>query len=162
MPNRISLLLLALDANDRSQRWQNDLRQWSRFDRVIVITDETDLVSSDDRHPWLSVASLAPIGADESCLCCGLNTGLGDHLRKIFFEALSAKVSKLEAVLVVSRKADPEAIQFTLKHTPFLGQRYCYLGVVPINSTLKPHQLENWPSSTWVEGLENMLANTLH
>ena len=63
---------------------------------------------------------------DEDCLCCGLRSGLGDALRSIFLSALSARGERLERGLIDSGSIRTEQLQQTLKHTPFLGQRFVY------------------------------------
>jgi hypothetical protein len=63
---------------------------------------------------------------DEDCLCCGLRSGLGDALRSIFLSALSARGERLERGLIDSGNIRAEQLQQTLKHTPFLGQRFVY------------------------------------
>jgi hypothetical protein len=63
---------------------------------------------------------------DEDCLCCGLRSGLGDALRSIFLSALSARGEGLERGLIDSGSIRAEQLRQTLKHTPFLGQRFVY------------------------------------
>jgi len=63
---------------------------------------------------------------DEDCLCCGLRSGLGDALRSIFLNALSARGERLERGLIDAGSIRAEQLQQTLKHTPFLGQRFVY------------------------------------
>jgi hypothetical protein len=63
---------------------------------------------------------------DEDCLCCGLRSGLGDALRSIFLSALSARGERLERGLIDSGSIRADQLQQTLKHTPFLGQRFLY------------------------------------
>jgi hypothetical protein len=63
---------------------------------------------------------------DEDCLCCGLRSGLGDALRSIFLSALSARGERLERGLIDAGNIRAEQLQQTLKHTPFLGQRFVY------------------------------------
>ncbi len=68
--------------------------------------------------PWFSAS------AQENCLCCGMHSGLGDVLRKLFFEALSERTQPLNRVFIESRGVESQQLAFTLRHTPFLGQRY--------------------------------------
>lgn len=68
--------------------------------------------------PWFSAS------AQENCLCCGMHSGLGDVLRKLFFEALSERTLPLNRVFIEARGVEPQQLAFTLRHTPFLGQRY--------------------------------------
>lgn len=62
--------------------------------------------------------------AQDGCLCCGMHSGLGDALRKLFFEALTERRHPLNRVFIESRGVETDQLAFTLRHTPFLGQRY--------------------------------------
>jgi G3E family GTPase len=62
----------------------------------------------------------------EGCLCCGLNSGLGDALRSLFLRVLSKRAQPIDRVIIDAAELDVEQIAFTLKHAPFLGQRYVY------------------------------------
>jgi hypothetical protein len=63
-------------------------------------------------------------GGPDGCLCCGMHRGLGDALRKIFFEALAERQNKLNRVFLLSDEITGAQLAHTLRHTPFLGQRY--------------------------------------
>ena len=60
------------------------------------------------------------------CLCCGLNSGLGDALRSLFLRVLTKRSERVDRVVIDAVGLDVEQIALTLKHTPFLGQRYLY------------------------------------
>ena len=62
--------------------------------------------------------------AQEACLCCGMHSALGDALRKLFFEALTFRGKGLDRVMIESTSINTAQLAFTLRHTPFLGQRY--------------------------------------
>lgn len=64
--------------------------------------------------------------AEESCLCCGMHSALGDTLRTLFFQALSDRTQALDRVVIVTDTIDAQQLAHTLKHTPFLGQRYVH------------------------------------
>lgn len=64
--------------------------------------------------------------AEESCLCCGMHSALGDTLRSLFFQALSDRTQALDRVVIVTDMIDGKQLAHTLKHTPFLGQRYVH------------------------------------
>lgn len=63
---------------------------------------------------------------DDGCLCCGMQSGLGDTLRKLFFEALTDRSRRLDRVFIQTRDMEVGLLAKTLRHTPFLGQRYTH------------------------------------
>jgi len=72
-----------------------------------------------------------PINAGD-CLCCGLNSGLGDALRSLFLRVLTKRAQRVDRVVIDAVGLDVEQIAFTLKHAPFLGQRYLYQGTLAV------------------------------
>jgi hypothetical protein len=64
--------------------------------------------------------------AQDSCLCCGMHGALGDALRQIFFQALNDRSKRLDRVLIESDSIEASQLAHTLRHTPFLGQRYIH------------------------------------
>jgi hypothetical protein len=68
----------------------------------------------------------------EGCLCCGLNSGLGDALRALFLRVLSKKASPVDRVIIDAACLDTAQIVKTLKHMPFLGQRYLYFATLTV------------------------------
>lgn len=67
---------------------------------------------------------------NEDCLCCGLRSGLGDALRSIFLSALSTRAEPLERVLIDVSAIRREQLGQTLRHTPFLGQRFMHQSTI--------------------------------
>ena len=76
------------------------------------------------RHARLIELPRLEFSAQDSCLCCGMHGALGDALRQIFFEALNDRSKRLDRVLIESDSIEPSQLAHTLRHTPFLGQRY--------------------------------------
>lgn len=64
--------------------------------------------------------------SEDACLCCGMQSGLGDVLRKLFFEALADRGHPLDRVFIESCGIESGQLSYTLRHTPFLGQRYMH------------------------------------
>ncbi len=64
------------------------------------------------------------LARDRSCLCCGLNSELASELSRLFFDVLQRKVPGVKTVVVVSRAVVGDVLAQTLKHAPFLAQRY--------------------------------------
>ena len=84
--------------------------------------------SEDQRipHKALRLQRLASVRevSDSGCLCCGMRSGLGDALRDLFLRALTKKIPPVDRVIIEANISDPGPLKFTLKHAPFLGQRY--------------------------------------
>jgi hypothetical protein len=66
------------------------------------------------------------------CLCCGMNSGLGDALRSLFLRVLGKRVGPVDRVVIDAVGLDIEQIAMTLKHAPFLGQRYVYQATLTV------------------------------
>jgi hypothetical protein len=90
-----------------------------------LLAQRPESLSAFDGHvvQWFDGA----MGANEGdCLCCGLGSGLGDALRRIFLSALSSRGERLERVLIDTDTIRVEQLRQTLRHTPFLGQRFVH------------------------------------
>jgi len=68
----------------------------------------------------------------QGCLCCGMNSGLGDALRSLFLRVLGKRVEPVDRVVIDAVGLDFEQIVMTLKHAPFLGQRYVYQATLTV------------------------------
>ena len=75
---------------------------------------------------------LARLTSAEGCLCCGMNSGLGDALRSLFLRVLSKRVEPIDRVVIDAVGLNVEQIALTLKHAPFLGQRYLYQATLTV------------------------------
>ena len=76
--------------------------------------------------------TLARLASTEGCLCCGMNSGLGDALRSLFLRVLSKRVAPIDRVVIDAVGLNIEQIALTLKHAPFLGQRYLYQATLTV------------------------------
>jgi hypothetical protein len=76
--------------------------------------------------------TLAQLTSAEGCLCCGMNRGLGDALRSLFLRVLTKRVEPIDRVVIDAVDLNVEQIALTLKHTPFLGQRYLYQATLTV------------------------------
>ena len=162
MPSRIPIALVLLDESACATVLSNLQRQAS-LNQIIIISDILEFCSLAGGDRYLYVPRLVSSNSDGSCLCCGLNSARGDHLRRIFFQALANKSRKLAGVVVLSGQADPENIKFTLKHTPFLGQRYRYAGTLDVRVASAGAALaESLTDPSSMQGVEEMLLHTLH
>ena len=162
MASRIPLVLMLLDKSTGGEVLSN-LRRSASFQQIAIISDLAEVGALDGAEHCLMVPSLLDSYQDGACLCCGLNSALGDHLRRIFFQALSNKKNKLAGVIVLSEQADPDSIKFTLKHAPFLGQRYRYAGCLDIRfESAGAMQTQSAVGASYVKGVEDMLLDTVH
>ena len=75
---------------------------------------------------------LARLTSAEGCLCCGMNSGLGDALRSLFLRVLSKRVEPIDRVVIDAVGLNIEQIALTLKHAPFLGQRYLHQATLTV------------------------------
>jgi G3E family GTPase len=91
----------------------------------IVLTASADARQC---HDYDRVQRLPSLGqpTEDGCLCCGMRSGLGDALRDLFLRALSKKIPPVARVVIEADTIDPGPLKFTLKHAPFLGQRYVF------------------------------------
>jgi G3E family GTPase len=93
-------------------------------DTVVLLSASAALDSTILEHPrCVPVAEMSPDSAT-GCLCCGIRSGVGDALRDLFLKALSRRVPPVVRVVIESATTDSAALRFTLRHAPFLGQRY--------------------------------------
>ncbi len=97
------------------------------FFTLLAQRPEVEGAFDDRAVQWFDGAMGA---VDGDCLCCGLRSGLGDALRSIFLSALSARAAPLERVLIDANAVRAEQLGQTLKHTPFLGQRYVHQSTI--------------------------------
>ena len=95
-----------------------------RHDTVVLLSARATPDATILEHPrCITVAGMSPDPAT-GCLCCGIRSGVGDALRDLFLKALSRRVPPVVRVMIESATTDSAALRFTLRHAPFLGQRY--------------------------------------
>lgn len=106
---------------------QNLLRSSVFDDCVLVMETQMSIAWPVNRAAQsiirLGAGALSPIDA-EGCLCCGIRSGLGDALRQLFLDALTKRRSVPSRVLIMGNGEDAQAIAQTVRHAPFLAQRY--------------------------------------
>jgi hypothetical protein len=95
------------------------------FDDSVVLTTKNPHLAA-LTHPHCVELDRVESSAQDSCLCCGLHGALGDALRTLFFSALNDRSKRLDRIMIESDSIDPHQLANTLKHTPFLGQRYMH------------------------------------
>ena len=117
----------ALDQTAWLKRW---LAQPSMQGSVVLTAvDKRDAELGFNR---VEAFTLARLTSTEGCLCCGMNSGLGDALRSLFLRVLSKRVAPIDRVVIDAVDLNVEQIALTLKHAPFLGQRYLYQATLTV------------------------------
>ena len=77
------------------------------------------------------------LAAEGQCLCCALKSPLADLLRRLFMAVLTKKESSVTTVYVATYSRTPDCLVQTLKHAPFLAQRYRFGEYLCANATNK-------------------------
>ena len=80
-------------------------------------------------QPWPSELRVTIVATDEldeaqGCLCCSIKSELATALSTLFLRLLRRQEPRVALVLVVTQATDASVMQQSLKHAPFLGQRY--------------------------------------
>jgi len=120
---RVPLLLIAGTCATSTTAFVNVLvAHASLADSVVISTARKDRELP--QRARIIELPVLETSAQDNCLCCGMHSALGDTLRKLFFEALNDRGKRLDRVLIESASINTGQLAHTLRHTPFLGQRY--------------------------------------
>lgn len=94
------------------------------------------------------------------CICCTASGGVADALRDLFMAALRRQVKPFKHVLVeATGLAGPAPLLFTLRHDPFLAERYVYRGaIVVVDAQHLPQQLKAQPEAVQQIALADVAA----
>jgi hypothetical protein len=122
---RIPLVLVLGECVDLTRAFLNILLTHHVFDYSVVVSTKHPHVAPLTHSQHIELPRIES-SAQDSCLCCGLHGALGDALRTLFFEALNDRRKRLDRILIESDSIDTHQLAHTLKHTPFLGQRYVH------------------------------------
>lgn|GEM_PF-899832 len=122
---RIPLVLVLGESVDLTRAFLNVLLTHPLFVHSVVVSTKQPHVAPLTHAPHIELPRIES-SAQDSCLCCGLHGALGDALRTLFFEALNNRRKLLDRILIESDSIDTHQLAHTLKHTPFLGQRYVH------------------------------------
>jgi len=122
---RIPLVLVLGECVDLTRAFLNILLTHHVFDYSAVVSTKHPHVVPLKHGQHIELPRIES-SAQDSCLCCGLHGALGDTLRKLFFEVLNDRGKRLDRVLIESDSIDTHQLAHTLRHTPFLGQRYVH------------------------------------
>ena len=122
---RISVIAVLGAPGSGKTHFLNHLLGLPALKNTVLLTASDDVQAKHNSERVLRLASLRE-SSDSGCFCCGMRSGLGDALRDLFLRALSKKISTVDRVIIEANLLDPESLKFTLKHAPFLGQRYVF------------------------------------
>lgn len=119
----IPIVLILGECLTATRLFLNLLIAQQDFSDSVVISVKQDTLDP-MTHARLIELPRLELSAQDSCLCCGMHGALGDALRQIFFQALNDRSKRLDRVLIESDSIESSQLAHTLRHTPFLGQRY--------------------------------------
>lgn len=105
--------------------WLKRLLAHRSMHGTVVLTDGLNRAAQLE-FDRIETFAWTPTTSAEGCLCCGLNSGLGDALRSLFLRVLTKRAKPIDRVIIDAAGLSVEQIAFTLKHAPFLGHRYAY------------------------------------
>lgn len=108
----VALVDLLLRSTDAMQR--RDVVIFAAEARPVQWPAELRLVSLESDE----------LATQEGCLCCSWRSELPAKLGQLFLDVLRRKQSVVKAVVVVSSSGNVDILQQTLRHAPFLAQRF--------------------------------------
>lgn len=126
---RIPVLVVAAQSATDTTTWLNHVLSLPAFARTVLLTT-TAAHQTVLTHPRVSFLPTMHAVSDSGCLCCGMDSALGDTLRVLFLQALSKKIPPIDRIVIDAAQIDTAQLKFTLRHAPFLGQRYVYHGSI--------------------------------
>lgn len=156
---RIPLMLVLGKSAAHTRLFTNTLITSQAFADSVVIGVKQEALDP-FRHDRVVEIPHLEVSAQDGCLCCGLHGALGDCLRTIFFEALKRRSRRLERVVIESTTIETEQLAHTLRHTPFLGQRYVHqmsfriVSAASVSSAAAVESGDGFPSLDSLQGLD--------
>lgn len=101
-------------------------------DIVFVASQAADSMQTsdlpDDLRLW-SVSCDELIEA-QGCLCCSMRSEIASVLSRLFLQVLRREQPKVRLVVLLTSGSDVGPLKQALRHAPFLGQRYRFVGTV--------------------------------
>jgi hypothetical protein len=65
------------------------------------------------------------------CLCCSMRSELARELSALFLKVLRRQMPRVSLIVIVTNSLDSDALELTLRHAPFLGQRFRFAASLP-------------------------------
>jgi hypothetical protein len=132
--NRIEVNVLQTQSPAEIYAWVQSFTEKEARARVIMAPFEHPL----DFPKHLRFKNLPDdelFTAQGQCLCCALKSPLADSLRSLFMMVLTKQEPKVSAVYVLTQAKKSDLLLQTLKHAPFLAQRYRFGVFLCMNAT---------------------------
>lgn len=128
---RVPVLVLLQTNLDGVCRTLLSGRSESDLSRLVVFSSDLR-----QRAPSSSlrvhVIEIDELAQSKGCLCCSMRSELATGLGQLFLRLLRRQEPAVAGVLIVSEAMNAVAFELSLKHAPFLGQRYRMVASLPL------------------------------
>jgi len=160
MDRRIGVIVLTGFLGSGKTTLLNRMLQSPRYADAAVVVNELGSVGV-DHHLLRHVAEGVTV-IEGGCICCAVGGALADSLRELFFLALRRTIKPFSSVIIeTSGLASPAPVLFTLRHEPFLRERFAYRGTVTVaDPRLIQAQLRGAPEAAQQLALADFVALT--
>ena len=107
-----------------------------RMHDIVLFSDQTQ------GSNWPDDLRFTPVPSDEllsaqGCLCCSMRSDLASALSQLFLQVLRRQAQPVRLVIIVTTATDAAPLRETLRHAPFLAQRYRLAGCVDLSGAGK-------------------------
>lgn len=107
----------------------NRLVQEPEYAEAVVIVNEFGDIGVD--HHLVRNVDDRIVLLEGGCICCTASGGLVDTLRDLFMLVVRRRIKPFKRVLLeTTGLAGPASVMFSLRHDPFLAERYAYHGAI--------------------------------
>jgi len=93
------------------------------FDDLILISSEA-ADANGLMPPRFKQVETDELVQAQGCLCCSMRSELAQVLSQMFLQVLRREIPAVRLVVIVTDANDAKPLEQTLRHAPFLGQRY--------------------------------------
>ena len=137
------------------------LNYWVRQPELAdcaVLINEFGAIGLD--HHLVQKLETPTLVLDSGCVCCSLQGSLVEALRDLFLQALRRQIKPFRRLLIeTTGLADPSPVIFSLRHDPFVAQRYRFDGTLTVVDAVHiSHQLERHPEAVKQVAMADLLV----